>query len=302
MWGCATVSRSSGRSCRPGARPRSSAIWSSPGFRARDRVVRVAARGAANADTAELFALVGDLNSRASLRALVPNVRGAERAVAAQAGEIVAFLSSSEAHNRTNLNQSLAQGLERLGEVVAIARSHGLPVHGGIATSFGCPYEGDVPPAAVLAVVRRMVDLGIRSVTLGDTTGMATPEIVRKVCTVLRDAVPDLRLTLHFHNTRGLALVNVAAALQLGIRSFEGAIGGLGGCPFAPTASGNLCTEDLVNFLHEEGYETGINLARLIAISRRMEAWTGRTLPGQVMHAGSRLTLHDPAAASVAHG
>ncbi len=223
---------------------------------------------------------------------LVPNANGARRAAEARVDEMVAFLSASESHNRANVNRSVAESLEGFRQVAAIARQHAIAVHGAIATAFGCPFEGDVPFAQVVGIVGRLREIGVREVTLGDTTGMATPPIVKGLCRAIQAAYPDVHITLHFHNTRGIGLANVMAGLEAGIDSYEASLGGIGGCPFAPGATGNICTEDLVYLLHEMGIETGIDLALLIEAARRLEGLVGHPVPGQVMKAGPRLRRH----------
>jgi hydroxymethylglutaryl-CoA lyase len=224
--------------------------------------------------------------------ALVPNAKGAERAVAAGVDEIRVFLSASESHNQKNVNCSVEDSLRSFEDVVRIAAAAGIPVSGAIATSFGCPFEGEVPLQQVGAIAERFRDLGMVGVGLGDTTGMATPPLVTERCRHLRERVPELHVTLHFHNTRGIGLVNVMAGLDEGIERYESSIAGLGGCPFAPGATGNICTEDLVFLLHELGIETGVDLEALCAAARDVERVIGRPLPGQVMKAGPRLALH----------
>jgi hydroxymethylglutaryl-CoA lyase len=242
------------------------------------------------ADAAEVLAGIGK-TSGAEFVCLVPNLRGAENAIRAGARSILLFVSASETHNGTNVNRPIAASLDGFRAIMDLAAGHGLTVHGSISTAFGCPFEGDVPPARVAEVARAMHAMGIGHVALGDTTGMGTPPIVRAAVQAVRDACPELRLALHFHNTRGLGLVNIVAGLELGVTDYEGSIGGLGGCPFAPGATGNVCTEDVVNLMHELGIETGIDLDALCAVARRVEAYLGRPLPGQVMRAGPRSRL-----------
>ena len=162
-------------------------------------------------------------------------------------------------------------------------------MRGAVACAFGCPFEGEVPVAAALRLVDAYAELGFDALTLGDTTGMATPPTVARLVEAIRKRFPELPIALHFHNTRGVGLANVMVGLDLGIREFESSIAGLGGCPFAPGATGNICTEDLVYLLEESGFDTGIDLDALIAVARRVEAVIGRPLPGQVMKAGPRL-------------
>jgi hydroxymethylglutaryl-CoA lyase len=239
-------------------------------------------------DAAEVMAGC-DRSSGARLTALVPNVRGAEAAAMARVDAMVVFISASESHNLKNLNRPRAQSISGIAEICRVAEQAGIEVQGAIATAFGCPFEGEVPHRAVIDIARAYRDLGIRHVTLGDTTGMAVPRLVASLCRALREEVPDIEIALHFHNTRGVGLVNVHAGLAEGIKTFESAVGGLGGCPFAPGATGNICTEDLVYLMSECGIETGVDLDRLCAVACRVEEVIGRPLPGQVMKAGPRL-------------
>lgn len=243
------------------------------------------------ADAAEVMAGIGRTKG-SYLMALVPNARGAERAAEAHVDAMIVFCSASETHNRKNVNRSVASSLEGFKEVTAIAAQTGIEIVGAIATSFGCPFEGEVPVSSLVRVASAYRELGIRRIALGDTTGMATPPTVRAAVRALRDAFPRLEIALHFHNTRGVGLANVLVGLDEGVTHFDASIAGLGGCPFAAGATGNICTEDLVYLLHESGYETGIDLEKLIAVSRRVERIIGRTLPGQVMKAGPRLKRH----------
>jgi hydroxymethylglutaryl-CoA lyase len=242
------------------------------------------------ADASQVMALV-ERRPGVRLSALVPNARGAERAAAAGVDMMVCFVSASESHTQTNLNRSIAKALEDFSEMAAIARNFGIPVRGAVATAFGCPFEGDVPVGSLLRIVDAYRAEGVRHVSLGDTTGMATPPVVERAVEAIRRRFDDVQIALHFHNTRGVGLANVMLGLELGIREYEASIGGLGGCPFAPGATGNICTEDLVYLLHECGYETGIDLERLVAVASRVESVMKRTLPGQVMKAGPRLRL-----------
>lgn len=243
-------------------------------------------------DAAEVLAGI-DRGKGAVLTALVPNAKGAERAVEAGVDAMVVFMSASESHNLKNVNRTREASLEGFRDICRIAEPAGIQVFGAIATAFGCPFQGDVAVKDVVDVARAYRDMGITKISLGDTTGMATPPIVRERCQALKRDVPESDVALHFHNTRGVGLACVYTGLLEGITRFEASIGGLGGCPFAPKATGNICTEDLVYMLHESGVETGIDLERLIAVSRRTEEMIGRSLPGQVMKAGPRLELHD---------
>jgi hydroxymethylglutaryl-CoA lyase len=218
--------------------------------------------------------------------ALVPNDKGAARAVDAGVDAIHTVLSASESHNLANVNMTIAESIEKLRAVAQIAGRAGVPMQCGISTSFGCPFEGDVPVDHLERVVARLVDLGARGIGLADTTGMANPRQVATVVERLMPRFPGIEWTLHTHDTRAMAIPNILAAMQLGVTNFDASIGGLGGCPFAPGASGNVCTEDLVHCLHAMGVATGIDLDRLVAVSRRVEQIVGRPMPGQIIKAG----------------
>lgn len=244
------------------------------------------------ADAAEVLAGL-NRNSNTVLSALIPNAKGAERAAAAGVDELKIVVSASETHNLKNVNRTIEDSLKGFEDVMRIANEAKIPVTGAIATAFGCPFEGNVPFEQISTIAKRLQDIGMHGVNLGDTTGMATPPLVTDLCRHLKKEVPDMAVVLHFHNTRGIGLVNVIAGLDEGIDTFEGSFAGLGGCPFAPGATGNICTEDLVNMLHEMNIETGIDLDKLCDVARRVEQIVGRPLPGQVMKAGPRLTLHN---------
>lgn len=240
------------------------------------------------ADAAELLRQV-QRRADVTLAALAPNAKGIERAIEAKADEVVVFMSASETHNRKNLNRSRGRSLEDMREAAALVRGTGIHLHAAIAVAFGCPFEGEVPLQDVERIAHAFAELGFDGITLGDTTGMATPRLVRERVAMLQHKLPRLPVTLHFHNTRGMGLVNVVAGLECGVTSFESSLGGIGGCPFAPGATGNICTEDAVHLLHELGVETGIDLEALSAVARDFEKLLGYALPGQVMHAGPRL-------------
>ena len=218
--------------------------------------------------------------------ALVPNDKGASRAVDAGVDVIHTVLSASESHNLANVNMRIADSIERMRAVAQIAARAGVPMHCGISTSFGCPFEGDVPVEHLEAIVARLVELGARGIGLADTTGMANPRQVSTVLERLMPRFPGVEWTLHTHDTRAMAIPNILTAMACGVTSFDASIGGLGGCPFAPGASGNVCSEDLVHCLHAMDVATGIDLAKYIAVSKRVEQIIGRALPGQVMKAG----------------
>ena len=218
--------------------------------------------------------------------ALVPNDKGASRAVDAGVDAIHTVLSASESHNLANVNMTIAESMDRLRAVAQIANRAGVPMQCGISTSFGCPFEGDVPFDRLERVVAQLVGLGARGIGLADTTGMANPRQIATVLERLTPRFPGIEWTLHTHDTRAMAIPNILAALPYGVTNFDASIGGLGGCPFAPGASGNVCSEDLVHCLHAMGVATGIDLDRLVAVSRRVEQIIGRALPGQIIKAG----------------
>ncbi len=219
---------------------------------------------------------------------LIPNRRGLERALAMRDrfDEVNLFLSASETHNQRNVNHSIEESLSGLEQVVAEARAEGLRCEGVISVSFGCPYEGEVPPARVFEIAGRLAAAGCEEIAFGDTTGMANPRQVHEFVPAAREALPEVELTAHFHNTRGQGLANVLAALEQGIDSFESSFGELGGCPVPPGSTGNVGTEDVVSMLHEMGLETGIDLASLIEASRAAQEALGRPLGSHVLRAG----------------
>jgi hydroxymethylglutaryl-CoA lyase len=219
---------------------------------------------------------------------LIPNEKGLERALAHRDrfDEVSVFLSASETHNRENVNRSIAESLEGVERVVRRARGEGLRCEGVISVSFGCPYEGEVPPDRVFGIAERLAAAGCEEVGFGDTTGMANPRQVGEFFPVARERLPDVELTAHFHNTRGQGLANVLAALEAGIDSFESSFGELGGCPVPPGSTGNISTEDLVSMLEEMGVETGIDLPKLVEASRAAQEVLGRPLGAHVLKAG----------------
>lgn len=224
--------------------------------------------------------------------ALVPNLKGAQRAMLAGADELNLVMSASQSHNRANMRMDCAQSLAAFGEIVAAVRGRPVGLNGSVATAFGCPFEGQVDEDRVLALVDQYLEMGITGITLADTTGMANPRQVARIVRRVRARIPSSALTLHFHNTRGLGLANVVAAYEAGARRFDASLGGLGGCPFAPGASGNICTEDLVNMCEEMGIPTGIDLPLLLGLSRGLPALLGHEMPGQVAKAGRNCDLH----------
>jgi hydroxymethylglutaryl-CoA lyase len=239
------------------------------------------------ADADEVWAAITP-NPDVRYSALVPNLRGAQRALAAGFAEIEVVVSASDTHNRKNLNRSTDESLDDIAAIVDLVHSEGATCQVIVATAWGCPYEGDVPVERVVSVASRAMRDGADSLAYGDTTGMATPTRVISLVGETRSAHPDVPLLLHFHNTRGTGLANVLAALQLGVSEFDASVGGLGGCPYAPGATGNIATEELVHMVEDMGVATGVDLEAMIAAAAEAERIVGRTLSSQVLRAGPR--------------
>jgi hydroxymethylglutaryl-CoA lyase len=239
------------------------------------------------ADAAEVWSGV---TPREGVRysALVPNLKGAQRALDAGFTELEVVVSASDTHNRRNLNRSTDESLDDIAAIMELVHGTGATCQVIVSTAWGCPYEGDVPVERVLSVAGRALRDGADSLSYGDTTGMATPGRVTRLVGETRSAHPDVPLNLHFHNTRGTGLANVLAALQLGVTDFDASVGGLGGCPYAPGASGNIATEELVHMVEDMGVATGVDLGAMIEAAREAEALVGRELPSQVLRAGPR--------------
>jgi hydroxymethylglutaryl-CoA lyase len=219
---------------------------------------------------------------------LCPNARGLERAIAAKLDEIAVFVSASETHNLKNVNKTTAQTLKAFEPVIGPAVEHGLRVRGYVSTMWGCPYEGDVDPRRGLELAQHLLREGCYQVSLGDTIGVGTPAQTQRILELFLAQIPAQQIALHLHDTRGAALANVLIGLQMGITTFDASVAGLGGCPYAPGAAGNLATEDLVYMLHGMGIETGIDLPKLWQAGQVAEAIVGRDLPGKVHRAGVR--------------
>jgi hydroxymethylglutaryl-CoA lyase len=239
---------------------------------------------------ADAEAVMAAIRRRPGVRytALVPNARGAERALAARADELNVVTSATETMNQRNLRMSIAASIAACREVVRLAEGAGVPVNGTVSVAFGCPYEGDVTTEQVVAVVARLVDAGVREVSLADTIGVGNPRQVEALVEAVRARWPTLPLGLHFHDTRGLGLANVLAGLQAGVTRYDASVGGVGACPFAPGATGNICTEDLVYLLHELGVATGIDLAALLEAARLLPPMLGHDVPSRLLRAGPR--------------
>jgi hydroxymethylglutaryl-CoA lyase len=242
------------------------------------------------ADAGEVWAAV-ERSADVRYSALVPNLRGAQRALDAGFREIEVVVSASDTHNRKNVNRSTEESLDDIAALLTAAHDAGATCQVIVSTAFGCPYEGDVPVERVLGVAGRALADGADGLSYGDTTGMATPGRVTALVGETRMRLPDADLNLHFHNTRGTGLANVLAAMTLGVGDFDASVGGLGGCPYAPGATGNVCTEDLVHMVEDMGVDTGVDLEALLDAARAAERLVGRTLPSQVLRAGPRSRL-----------
>lgn len=223
--------------------------------------------------------------------ALVPNLRGAERAISCHVDEINLVMSCSDAHNQSNLRMTREQSQAQLKEVIQAVQSQ-CRIAVSLSTAFGCPMQGDVPFEDVLRLTHYFANLGVSQITLCDTTGMAYPSQVKTLFEQVQQALPEIEFNAHFHNTRGLALANTVACLDVGITRFDASLGGIGGCPYAPGASGNTSTEDLVHMLQLMGYDTGVNLDKMIAASQQLPALIGHATDSQIIKAGTRSQLH----------
>lgn len=237
------------------------------------------------ADAAEVLAALRP-DEMARVRVLVPNLRGLERALAAGARNVLVNVGVTEGFNRHNLNRSVEETLADIAEVVRAAAPEGVRVDASVSVAWGCPYDGPVNADRVMALSERLVGIGVAELSYGDTIGVATPSGVREVAGQALRRFPEVDVAMHFHDTRGMALANALAALEGGVRSFEGSVGGIGGCPFAPNSTGNACSEDLLALIADAGGETGIDLDALIAAARDLSQDLGRELPGRLQRAG----------------
>ena len=244
------------------------------------------------ADAAEVMRRVRR-HAGVSYEALVPNVRGAQDALAAAVDAVLVVVTASETFNHKNVRMSVEASLLQFAEIKRLVDARALPCIGAIGTAFGCPYEGEIPESRLFALIERFVEMGFSELMLADTTGMANPaQIERSMSRVLQRWGDRVGFGLHLHNTRGMGLANVVAGLRAGVTTFDASVAGIGGCPFAPQAAGNISTEDTVHMLHEMGVDTGVDLDRLIQVARLAQELLGRELPGQVMKAGPRWQRH----------
>jgi hydroxymethylglutaryl-CoA lyase len=239
------------------------------------------------ADTAEVYRNIPK-DPGVDYPVLVPNAKGLDRAIEAGVKSIAIFTAASETFNKRNINMSIDESFENYAPVTQRARAEGMRVRGYVSTAFGCPYEGDVAPEKVLEVCARLLDLGCYEVSVGDTIGVGTPVQVQGVIGMLLQVIPSSKLAMHFHDTRGTALANTLAALDMGIATFDASSGGLGGCPYAPGASGNMATEDLVYMLEKMGIDTAVDLNRLVAASQIIAPYLDHPLPGRYLQACTR--------------
>lgn len=238
--------------------------------------------------SAELFAAAQkeSFSKKVELSALAPNVHGMENAIAAGVKHVAIFGSASEAFSQKNINCSIEESLERFAQVMVLAKKNKIKVRGYLSMCFGCPFEGKVPEARVVSLVKKFAELGIYEISIGDTIGVADPAQVKRLVSKLVKSVGAKKLAMHFHDTRGTALANILAALELGITVFDSSLGGLGGCPYSPNSTGNVATEDVVYMLERMGYSTGTDIKKLIELNKWMTEKIGHQLPARVSKAG----------------
>ncbi|MBY7144305.1 hydroxymethylglutaryl-CoA lyase [Virgibacillus sp. NKC19-3] len=232
-------------------------------------------------------------NTDVTYTALIPNLKGAKRAVSCNVDEVNLLVSASNTHNLKNVGRSTEETFEGFRETISFLEDKRVLINGSIGTSFGCPFEGSIPERRVLSLIEKYRELGANGITLADTTGMATPKQVYELCKKVISRFHDLDVTLHFHNTRGMGLANVIEGIRAGVTRFDASLGGVGGCPFAPGATGNICTEDLVHMLQFMDYELNANLDKLLDASHYLGKLLSHDLPGQVAKAGKITDLHD---------
>ena len=220
------------------------------------------------------------------VRVLVPNLKGLERAVAAGARNVIVNVGATDGFNRKNLNRSVAETLDNISRVIDAADDEDVRVDASVSVAWGCPYDGPVSADQTIEVAMRLVEMGVSEVSFGDTIGVAMPGAVGTLATYALDRLGGVDVSMHFHDTRGMGVANVYSALEHGIEIFEGSIGGIGGCPFAPRSTGNVCSEDLLFMVHESGYNTGIDVWAMVAAARDLEEELGKELPGKLHRAG----------------
>jgi hydroxymethylglutaryl-CoA lyase len=234
---------------------------------------------------------------RTRIRVLVPNMRGYHDALAAGARNVLVNVGVTDGFNRHNLNRSVAETAEEIRRIALDALDRGVRVDASISVAWGCPYDGPVEPEQPIGLAERLVELGVAELSFGDTIGVATPSGVRRLAAMALERLPNIDVAMHFHDTRGMGLANAMAALDVGVRRLEGSIGGIGGCPFAPNSTGNVCSEDLLAMVHDLGYETGVDVEALCEAARELSAALGKELPGKLHRAGPAPWL-TPAVAS----
>lgn len=237
------------------------------------------------ADTEEVFKLV-DKKQDVEMRALVTNLRGVQRAIDVGVKKVKLTVSASESHNLSNFNRKPEETVQSFKESCELARENGLEVSGAISTSFGCPFEGDISIETVEKIIREFIKLDILEISLSDTTGMGNPKEVYEKCKYVKEKYPQIKWNLHFHNTRDMGLANIIAAMNAGITNFDAAFSGLGGCPYAPGASGNLCSEDLIHMCEEMGIQTSVDLDKTIKIAKKVEELVGHKTESYMLRAG----------------
>ncbi len=242
------------------------------------------------ADAEEVMARISRLPG-IRYQVLVPNMKGLHRALTAKPDAMHLMMSVTESHNRANANRSVEDSLREFQQLVPMAQEAGIEVEGGLACAFGCPFEGEVPMQRLEWVIDRYLETGVSGINLGDTIGVGNPRQVYDVCARLLDKLPHVRWSLHFHNTRDMALANTVAAMQAGMTRFDASLGGMGGCPYAPGATGNVSSEDLVNMLTEMGIETGVDLDGLIGAARMLQGLVPHSLDSSIVKAGKRTEL-----------
>lgn len=243
------------------------------------------------ADTAEVYKVLKKKKDT-EYRVLVLNQRGLERAIEAGFKKVKITLSVSEAHQKANANSTPLEAMKKFEPMAQLASQHGITLSGAMATSFGCPFQGEVPIGPIKEVVKRFREIGVTELSMSDTTGMANPALVYRRCVEMQNAFPEVMWNLHFHNTRGMGLANVLAGMQAGVTRFDASLGGLGGCPFAPGATGNIATEDLLHMCAEMGIETGVDLDKMILAAKALQTMVGHDLSGTIIKAGKVSDLY----------